>query len=157
MKRGFEVSAETMRLPSLPATSLSGGNCSLRLTIADCEPAVERPSSHSLASMMRRKSATSSLLRTFSTHVSMKLAVAPSVARREDHIGGPARCFQHERRSALVQRVVVALVEDVVHEQLDLPVLVDLGLREHVETPIARKRRALVGREQGAAVDLRTV
>ena len=48
----------------LRATSLSGGNCSLRLTIADWAPAVERPSSHSLASMMRRNSATSSLLRT---------------------------------------------------------------------------------------------
>src|SRR3954449_6886245 len=126
-----------MRLPSFRPTSLSGGNCSLRLTMADCEPAVERPSSHSLASMMRRKSATSSLLRTFSMHVSMKLAVAPSVARREHHIGGTARCFQHEGRSALVQRVVIAFVEDVVHEQLALPVLVDLGLSKHVETPIA--------------------
>src|SRR5438270_4394662 len=102
MKRGFDVNAEMMRLPSLRATSQSGGNCSLRLTIADCEPAVERPSSQLLASMMRRKSATSSLLRTFSMHVSMKLVVAPSVARRQHQIGGSARCLQHDGRSALV-------------------------------------------------------
>ena len=31
MNRGLAVSAETMRLPSLRATSLSGGNCSLLL------------------------------------------------------------------------------------------------------------------------------
>src|SRR5215468_1041290 len=112
---GFDVSAEMMRLPSFRATSLSGGNCSLRFTSADCEPAVERPSSQSLASMMRRKSATSSLLKTPGTQVSM---MPRSVARGEDQVGGASRCFQDERRRALVQRVVVALVEDVVDEQL---------------------------------------
>ena len=33
MNRGLAVSAEMMRLPSLRASSLSGGNCSLLLTI----------------------------------------------------------------------------------------------------------------------------
>src|ERR1700729_1619316 len=73
-KRGLAVSAETMRLPSLRATSLSGGSCSLCLTSADCAPAVERPSSHAQPSMMRRKSATSLLLNTLGMQISIALA-----------------------------------------------------------------------------------
>src|SRR5689334_5337328 len=139
------------RWPSLRATSLSGGNCSLRLTMADCAPAVERPSSQSAASMMRRNSATSDLLRTSGMQISM---VSLSVTRREHEVGCPARCLQHERRRALIERVVVALVEDVVDEQFCGPVLVDLGLGEGIEAPVARDRGALVGRQQRAAIDL---
>jgi len=60
-----------IRLPSLRATSLSGGNCSLRFTSADCAPAVERPSSHAQSSMMRRKSATSDLPSTAGMQISI--------------------------------------------------------------------------------------
>src|SRR6185437_11478142 len=77
-----------------------------------------------------------------------------SEPRRDLQRGRPARRFENERRRALVQRGVVKLVEDVVDEQLHLPVLVDLGFRESVEAPEARQLRALVCGEQGAAVDL---
>src|SRR5579863_9203195 len=122
MNRGFDVNAETMRLPSLRATSPSGGNCSLLFTIADCAPAVERPSSHALSSISRRKSATSSLPSTSGTQTSIR-----SIPCRQHQIGGASRRLQHERRGALVQRVVIELVGDVVDVELDLPVPVDPG------------------------------
>src|ERR1700761_699976 len=147
MKRGLAVSADTTRLPSLRAVSLSGGNCSLRFTSADCAPAVERPSSQTHSFMMRRKSATSLLLRTWGTQISIALQSEPC---RDHQCGGAARGFEHERRRALVQRVVIELVEDVVDEQLHLPVLVQLGFREGVEAPVARQFGALVGRQQRA-------
>ena len=71
---GLAVSADRTRLPSCRATSPSGGSCSLRLTSAEAAPAVERPSSHAQASMMRRKSATSALLRTSGIQISISLA-----------------------------------------------------------------------------------
>src|SRR6201996_7655561 len=151
MKRGWAVSADTTRLPSLRAASLSGGNCSFRFTSADCAPAVERPSSHSHSFMMRRKSATSLLLKTSGTQISIASQSEPC---RDHQRGGAARRFQHERRGALIQRVVIELVEDVVDEQLHPPVLVQLGLRKGIEAPVARQLGALVGRQQGAAIDL---
>src|ERR1700738_2211374 len=154
MNRGLAVSADSTRWPSLRATSPSGGNCSLRLTIADAAPAVERPSSHAQPSMTRRKSATSALLRTLGIQISMP---ARSEPRREHHRDAAARCLQYERRRALIQRIVIELVEDVVDEQLCGPVLVDLGLHEGIEAPIARQLRALVRREERAAVDLRAI
>src|ERR1700754_1379864 len=123
MKRGLEVSAETTRLPSLRAASLSGGSCSFLFTRADCAPAVERPSSQAHSSMMRRKSATSLLLRTFGTHISIYRQSEP---RREHQRRRAAWRFQNERQRALVQGGVIELVEDVVDEQLRGPVLVDL-------------------------------
>src|SRR5882757_8593208 len=125
MNFGLAVSADSTRLPSLRATSESGGSCSLRLTIADWAPAVERPSSQSESSMMRRKSATSALLNTSGMQISIPPA-SPScgelVPCGQHDIGGAAGCLQHEWRRALIQRIVVALVKDVVHVQLDLPV-----------------------------------
>src|ERR1700761_1153929 len=134
MNRGLVVSAETTRLPSLRATSLSGGSCSFLLTSADCAPAVERPSSHSLASMMRRNSATSSLLSTLGTQTSM---LRPSEPCRDLYRRGPARRLQDERRRTLIQAEVIELVEDVVDEKSRRPVLVDLRLGKGVETPEA--------------------
>src|ERR1700733_4577719 len=154
MNRGLAVSADTMRWPSLRATSLSGGNCSLRFTSADCAPAVERPSSHAQLSMMRRKSATSSFVSTLGTQISI---ASQSKSRRDHQRRGAARRFQHERRRTLIQRVVIELVEDVVDEQLQRPVLVDLRLCEGIEAPEAWQRRALVRGKQGAAVNLRTI
>src|ERR1700742_3773555 len=121
MKRGLAVSADTMRWPSLREISPSGGSCSLRFTSADCAPAVERPSSHAQLSMMRRKSATSSLLSTLGTQISI---VPTSESRRDHQRRRTARRFQNERRRTLIQRVVIELVEDVVDEQLQPPVLV---------------------------------
>jgi len=45
--------------------------------------------------------------------------IAPTiklVSRGDDQVGGTPRCFQDKRRRALVQSVIVALVEDIVHE-----------------------------------------
>src|SRR3977135_2037234 len=118
MKRGLAVSAETTRLPSFRDTSLSGGSCSFFFTSADCAPAVERPSSQSAASMMRRKSATSSLLNTLGTQISIQQRPMQSLVPCRYHdIGRASRRFQHERRRALVQAIIVGLVEDVVQEQ----------------------------------------
>src|SRR5258707_8994938 len=145
MNRGLAVKAETKRLPSLRDTSLSGGNCSFFFTSADCRPAVERPSSHAQPSMMRRKSATSALLRTSGTQISISPAFVPrSESGRENHRHGAAGRLQHERRGTLVQRVVIELVEDVADEQFCGPVLVHLGFREGIEAPVARQLRALV-------------
>src|SRR5215208_3460094 len=139
MNLGLAVSADSTRLPSVRATSLSGGSCSLRLTMADCAPAVERPSSQAEASMMRRKSATSSLLSTSGTQISIPLTFPrPLEARREYHADAPARSNEHERSRALIQRVVVELVGEVGDEQFCGPVLVDLGLHERIEAPVAR-------------------
>src|ERR1700761_4904031 len=150
MKRGLGVKADMMRLPSLRATSLSGGNCSFRFTIADCAPAVERPSSHWLASMMWRNPATSSLLSTLGTQTSI---LRPSEPCRDHDRGRASGSFQHERLRALIQAEVIELVEDVVDEQLRRPVLIDLGLGKGIEAPEARNRRALVGGEQRATGD----
>src|ERR1700730_5512349 len=155
---GLAVNAWMIRLPSLRATSLSGGNCSLRFTSADCAPAVERPSSHAQPSMMRRKSATSALLRTSGIQISMSSTSASrSESGRENHRHGAAGRLQHERRGTLVQRVVIELVEDVADEQFCGPVGVDLGFHESIEAPVARQLRALVGGEEGAAKNLRAV
>src|ERR1700761_753596 len=151
MNLGLAVSAEITRLPSFRAVSLSGGNCSLRFTSADWAPAVERPSSQSHVSMMRRKSATSSLLNTSGTQISI---VPQSVPRRDLHRHGAARSFLNERQRALVERGVVQLVEDVVDEHFHLPVLVDLGFRKRIEAPEARQHGALVRGKQGSAVNL---
>src|ERR1700677_4197669 len=140
MNRGLAVSAEMMRLPSLRATSLPGGNCSLFLTNADWAPSVERPSSHAHSSMMRRKSTTSSLLSTLGTLISIASSSEPS---REHHGCRAAGRFQNERRRALIQRSVIELFEDVFDEQLHLPVLIDLRLCESIEAPEARQRCAL--------------
>src|SRR6185369_3808614 len=83
--------------------------------------------------------------------------VLRSEPRGNHQISGSAGRFQHEWRGTLIQRVVVALVEEIVDEQLDLPVLVDLRFDEGVETPVAWNRRTLVRGQQGAAVDLRAV
>src|SRR6185436_14567292 len=128
MKRGLADSAESTRLPSLRAISPSGGNCSLRLTSADCAPAVERPSSQSQPSMMRRKSATSVLLSTSGTQISIApQSTLRSESRRQHHRDAAARRHEYERRRTLVQRVVVELVGEVGDEQLCGPVRVDLG------------------------------
>src|SRR3984957_14662824 len=149
--RGLAVNAETTRGPSFRATSLSGGSCSFFLTSADWAPAVERPSSQAHPSMMLRKSATSFLLRTLGMQISIASVSEPC---RDHQRGRAAGCLQHERRRTLIQRGVIELVEDVVDEQLELPVLVDLRLREGIEAPEARQRRALVGGQQGAAIHL---
>jgi hypothetical protein len=60
--------------------SLFGGNCSFFLTLADCAPAVERPSSQSAASIAARKSATSALLNTSGTQINIASAYTSSVA-----------------------------------------------------------------------------
>src|SRR4030095_10178448 len=150
MNLGLAVSAESTRLPSLRATSLSGGSCSLRFTMADCAPAVERPSSQGEASMMRRKSATSSLLSTSGTQIST------SELRRGDDVERPPRRDRDEQRRAAIERVVIELVGQVLRVELHGPVLVDLLLDERVEAPVARKFGAGVGGE-GAAIDLRAV
>src|SRR3954453_5102977 len=142
--------APSPRLPSVPATSLSGGSCSLRLSIADCAPAVERPSSQAEASMMRRKSATSSLLSTSGTHIST------SELRRGNQVERPPRRDRDERHRAAVERVVIELVGQVLCVELHGPVLVDLLLDERIEAPVAWKLGAGVGAE-GAAIDLRAV
>src|ERR1700730_10103547 len=159
MNRGLAVNADTTRWPSLRDTSLSGGNCSLLFTSADCAPAVERPSSHAQPSMMRRNSATSLLLNTLGMQISITLAdvLLRSVPRRKHHRHGAARRFQSERRRTLIHRGVVELVEDVVDEQLRSPVLVDLRLREGIEAPEARQRCALVCGQQGATVHRGTI
>src|SRR5436190_7444499 len=115
MKRGLAVSADNTRLPSWRATSPSGGNCSLRLTSADCAPAVERPSSHAQPSMMRRKSATSVLSSTSGTQISMSSAdfLLRSEPGREHQRRAAPRRYEHERRRALIERVVVKLVGEV--------------------------------------------
>src|ERR1700712_2556792 len=97
MNRGLAVSADNTRWPSLRATSLSGGNCSLRLTSADWAPAVERPSSQALSSMMRRKSATSGFLNTSGMQISMPPA-SPHLGRSSgsDCIRTEARDFRLE-------------------------------------------------------------
>src|SRR3984893_9699608 len=125
MNLGLAVSAETIRLPSLREISLSGGNCSLLFTSADCAPAVERPSSHAQPSMMRRKSATSLLLNTSGMQISIALAdvLLRSEPRRNHQRRRAARRFQNERRRTLIKRGVIELVEDVVDEQLRSPVL----------------------------------
>src|SRR6202453_4454939 len=148
MNRGLADSTEPTRLPSLRATSLSGGNCSLCFTNADCAPAVERPSCHAQSSMMRRKSATSSLLSTSGTQIS----IASSSEPRREHDGrDAARRFLNERRVALIQCRVVELVEDVVDEQLQLPVLVDPGLRKPIEGQVIRNGRHLFGSDRAAS------
>src|SRR5882672_3540441 len=156
MNSAFAVRARMTRSPNCRAAVLSGGNCSLFLTIADCAPAVERPSSHSHASMTPRNSATSALPSTFGTQISI-VDFSPRISRLEfglhDPIGGPARRDENERRRALVERVVVGLVEDVVDGQLRAPVLVDLVFDESVEAPVFGQHGALVCREQRAAVD----
>src|SRR6201998_597550 len=154
MKRGLAVSADTMRWPSLREISPSRGNCSVRFTSADCAPAVERPSSHAQLSMMRRKSATSSLLSTLGTQINI---ASQSESRRDHQLRRAARRFQNERRRALIQPRVIERIEDVVDEQLQRPVFVDLRLRERIETPKARQGRALVRGKQGSTVDPGTI
>src|SRR5215216_550391 len=150
MNFGLAVSAESTRLPSVRATSLSGGSCSLRLTMADCAPALERPSSQSESSMMLRKSATSSLLSTSGMQIST------SELRRGDEVECPPRRDRDKRRRTAVERVVIELVGQVLRVELHGPVLVDLLLDERIEAPVARKLGAGVGGE-GAAIDLRAV
>src|SRR5262245_52690296 len=136
MKSGFAVRARMRRSPNCRAAMPSGGNCSLFLTIADWAPAVERPSSHSHASMAPRNSATSALLSTFGTQISI-VDFRRRISRLEfglhNPIGGPARRDENERRRALVERVVVSLVEDVVDGDLRAPVVVDFVFDEGVE------------------------
>ena len=57
----------------------------------------------------------------------------------------------------MIKRVVVKLVGEVGDEQLCGPVGVDLGFREHVEAPVVRQHRALVGGEERAAIHFRAV
>src|SRR5215216_5799544 len=133
MNLGLADSADSTRWPSVRATSLSAGSCSLRLTIADSAPAVERPSSQSEASMMRRKSATSSLLST------PGMQTSTSELRRRDEVERPPRRDRDERRRATVERVVIKLVGQVLRVQLHGPVLVDLLFDERVEAPVAGK------------------
>src|SRR5216684_3871384 len=66
---GQRIAAD--RVVDMNAEMMPGANCSLFLTIADCAPAVERPSSHSHASMTPRNSATSALLSTFGTQINI--------------------------------------------------------------------------------------
>src|SRR5882724_4183873 len=145
MNRGLAVSADTKRWPSWRETSLSGGNCSLLFTSADCAPAVERPSSHAQPSMMRRKSATSLLLSTPGTQISIASSKRPSRSEpRRDHQRRAATGRdKHERRGALIKRVVVQLVGEVGDEQFCGPVRIDLGLDESVEAPVVRKHGTL--------------
>src|SRR3954452_18259730 len=100
MNFGLAVSADSTRLPSARATLLSGGNCSLLLTSADCAPAVERPSSQAQPSMMRRKSATSFLLSTSGTQISISSAFPnndPLEPCRNHQACTAAGGFEHER------------------------------------------------------------
>src|SRR5258708_8116653 len=156
MNSAFAVRARMIRSPNCRAALLSGGNCSLCFTIADCAPAVERPSSHSHASMTPRNSATSALLSTFGTQISI-VGFSPRMSRLElglyNPIGGPARRDENERRRALVERVVVSLVEDVVDGKLGAPVLVDFVFDEGGGVPVFGQHGALVCRKQRAAVD----
>src|ERR1700712_1400923 len=101
-----------MRSPSCRATAPAGGSCSLFLTSADWAPAVERPSSHSAASMMPRNAATSCLLNTSGTQISIRA--------RSEFGGGDQRHAapgrnRYERNATLIDRVVVRPVEDVLH------------------------------------------
>src|ERR1700745_431195 len=107
MNCGLAVSAETTRLPSLRATSLSGGNCSFFFTRADWAPAVERPSSHAQSPMMRRKSATSPLLKTFGTQISIGSVVRTLEPCQDHHGRRAARRFQNEWRTALIESEVI--------------------------------------------------
>src|SRR3954471_23829347 len=158
MNFGLAVSADSTRLPSARATLLSGGNCSLRLTSADCAPAVERPSSQAQPSMMWRKSATSALSSISGTQISISPAFAPrSESGRKHHADAATRRHEHERRRALIKRVVVQLVGEIGDEQLCGPVLVDLGFDERIEAPVIGKYRALVRGEEGSAAHLRAV
>src|SRR5258708_9634665 len=158
MNSAFAVRARMIRSPNCRAALLSGGNCSLCFTIADCAPAVERPSSHSHASMTPRNSATSALLSTFGTQISI-VGFSPRISRLEfglyNPIGGPARRDENERRRALVERVVVSLVEDVVDGQLRAPVLVDLVFDQGIEAPVFGQHGPLVCRKQRAPVHFR--
>src|SRR5437763_15035172 len=114
MNRGLAVSADSTRLPSVRATSLYGGSCSFFFTSTDCAPAVERPSSQAEASMMRRKSATSSLLSTSGTQISIPFTFPrPLEAGREYHADAPARSNEHERSRALIQSAGGELVGEV--------------------------------------------
>src|SRR6195952_4508195 len=128
MKRGLAVSAETTRLPSFREISLSGGICWFFFTSADCAPAVERPSSQSQPSMMRRKSATSALLNTSGTQISIPPAslALQSVARRDHHAHTAARRNHHEGCGALIERIIVELVGEVGDIEFRRPVLVEL-------------------------------
>src|SRR5258708_28581311 len=157
MNSAFAVRARMTRSPNCRAALLSGGNCSLFFTIADCAPAVEQPSSHSHVSMTPRNSATSALLSTFGTQISI-VGFSPRISRLEfglyNPIGGPARRDENERRRALVERGAVSIVADVVDGQLRAPDLVDLAFHDGVERPVCGRHGAVVCRQQRAAVVL---
>ena len=68
-----------------------------------------------------------------------------------------ARRDENERRRALIEGVVVELVEDVVDEHLPLASSCDLAFEEGVETPIVGKHGALVRGQQRSAVDFRPI
>ena len=91
MNRVLAESARRMRSPSCRDVLPSGGSCSFFFTSADCAPAVERPSSQASAAMMRRKSATSSLLSTSGMQISH--------CRRTSFKSGNPSTFTLTRRS----------------------------------------------------------
>ena len=106
MNSGLAVSAEMTRSPRLRARSLFGGNCSLFLTMADCAPAVERPSSHVAASMKStefRDVGLAQHIRHASQHWDLVYTADRSRICLRDKIGGPARRDEDERRRALVE------------------------------------------------------
>src|ERR1700712_5770213 len=122
-----------MRSPSCRAIAPAGGSCSLFLTSADWAPAVERPSSHSAASMMPRNAATSCLLNTSGTQISIK--VRSKLCRGDQRDAAPWRDGD-KRHAALINRVVVRPIEDVLDVELHRRIRPDLGLRERVEAPM---------------------
>src|ERR1700722_7718613 len=160
MNNGLAASDLMSRSPKCRDKSLFGGSCSLFLTIADCAPAVERPSSHAAASMAPRNSTTSALLNTSGTQISISnhsFVLEQLELRRQFNAENTTGRDERERRRALIERVVIKLVEDVVGEQLPLPVLHHFAVDEAVEAPIAGQHRALIRRQQRAAVDFRTI
>src|SRR5579862_2151265 len=125
--RVLAASARRMRSPSCRAVLPSGGSCSFFFTSADCDPAVERPSSQLSAAMMRRKSATSSLLRTSGMQINMDGSPVFQI-KDQAHIDSPAGSDLDERLRTLVQGVVIRFVGEVLPIEFQAGKGVDSGL-----------------------------
>src|ERR1700722_5838148 len=110
MKVVLAISAVMMRSPNFRATGLFGGNCSFRLTIADCEPAVERPSSQSAVSMTRRNSATSTLPRISGMQTSIRPPPLELGCCDQRHRASGRDL--NERHAALIESVIIGSVEE---------------------------------------------